>query len=173
MVTGAGYRNEGTNNNRGIASASNKVVCTCDPHYKCACAPPVRGQKKVSSNAPTTVPAYNNVTTAPILTQPPRDPNVSAERGELSPTCLSSVPHSGVSAFVWDVNISQIKSTTMDRGICCLFYGTYRYNLKILMEQRKPSAKKASSPFICGMPHLKSNTCALQCTDLSCFTPHP
>jgi hypothetical protein len=95
MVAGAGYLNDGTNNNRGIAGASNKVVCTCDPHYKCACAPPGRGQKKVSSNAPTTVPAYNNVTTASIFTQPPRDPNVSAERGELSPACLPSVPHSG------------------------------------------------------------------------------
>jgi hypothetical protein len=87
MVAGAAYLNEGTNNNRGIASASNKVVCTCDPHYKCACAPPGlggNGKRRVANNALTPAPTHSNVTTASMFTQPPRDPNVSAERGELT-----------------------------------------------------------------------------------------
>jgi hypothetical protein len=87
-VTGAGSRNDRINNNRGIATASSKAVCTCDPHNKCACAAldlGNRGKKKVhSTNAPTIVPAYNNATTATVFTEPPKDANVSAERGEAS-----------------------------------------------------------------------------------------
>jgi len=45
MVTGAGYRAERVNNNRGIANASTKAVCTCNRHNKCACNLP--GKKKV------------------------------------------------------------------------------------------------------------------------------
>jgi hypothetical protein len=102
-VTGAGNQNEGINNNRGIASASNKVVCTCDPYYKCACAPPGRGQKKVSSNAPTTAPAYGNATTASTFTEPPRDPNVSAERGELSSSLSRQYTAAMVSTDSWRI----------------------------------------------------------------------
>jgi hypothetical protein len=82
MVTGAAYRNEGVNGNRGIATASSKVICTCDPHNKCACAAPSTGKGKKKAT-PTTLPAYSNVT-ATIFTQHPRDPNVSAERGKVS-----------------------------------------------------------------------------------------
>jgi len=85
MVTGAGYRNEGRNYNRGIASASSKAICTCDPHNKCACAAPIqKGEKKKGpyNNEMTTLPPYSNITTTQ-LNHIPRDPNVSAERGNI------------------------------------------------------------------------------------------
>jgi len=84
MVTGAGHMNEGTNNNRGIASASPKTICTCDPHNKCACVAPRGVTKKTTDNSePTTLPSYSNITTTQF-TQLPTDPNVSAERGKIS-----------------------------------------------------------------------------------------
>ncbi|KDR18227.1 Proto-oncogene tyrosine-protein kinase receptor ret [Zootermopsis nevadensis] len=85
MVTGAALSNNGANDNRGIASAGTKSVCTCDPHNKCACAPLVSGgkNKRRRLNPPTTLPAYSNTTTDTLFAPPTRDPYVSTEKDAL------------------------------------------------------------------------------------------
>lgn len=85
LVTGAGRLNEGRNKNLGIASASGKAICTCDPYNKCACIAPDSSRvsnKQFPYNETTTLPSYSNITTTQF-TQIPRDPNVSAERGKI------------------------------------------------------------------------------------------
>jgi hypothetical protein len=87
-VIGSGHLNAGKNNNRGIASASANSICTCGPNSNCVCSAEGTGRRKLkkvtTSNEPTTLPSYSNITTTQF-TQLPRDPNVSAERGKIFP----------------------------------------------------------------------------------------
>jgi hypothetical protein len=87
-----GHRNEGKNNNLGIATASTQVICTCDPLNTCTCAASFgkgKGRRVSKNNETTKLPSYSNITTTQF-TKLPRDPHVSAERGKISPLSRTS-----------------------------------------------------------------------------------